>query len=1085
MASRYWVGGTATWDASTTSVWSTTSGGSGGASVPTSSDDVYFDQAGTYTVTIGANFTPCAKLTVSATTYTFNSNSILVNGDLFLVSGTVWNQAFVFGGTGSYTLTTNGVSGTQLFCTSGATITLGSALTLTNSLSIASFSNGSTLNTVGYQLTCSSIGQFTTGSRTFNFSNSAVTITASGTPLHLSAATVTSSAGATITFTTTGTLVAIRLGSNNYIPALQFTGASGNSVTIYGGTNTTVQDISCTYVGAKTFNFSSNIIFTKFSLSGTAGNLYTISGGTLSKPTTWYVGANSVNSGGTSTGLTFTAGGGIDYLSFSNVTASIATYTIGATILHDDYNVFATGNAAGSATNSGNVNNIWGTGNSQYGWGQSTTITAVSAAGSITAAQWSALSSRINSIRSHQTGSAVTFKNLVGNSTSNFTAGQPIYAVSNLSSALSTAYTAANTASATTGSMACYSTTQQGSTQTQSQYIVSQREAPTSTDMYYSFTWADANSMRYFFNTGGYLEFAFNMPSSGTIKTESWSTLLAELGTIRFGGLGTAYTGYSGSWSTNANTGLNNVTGTETLWWQKYNDTGIGDYNSNYILCNVYLSGSTLYFHVTANDAAADTVSTSVKDDYIDYPITWTAKIYEAGTSYITKTWGTVTTSTSWTAKTNAVEYIVVAGGGGGGSDSIGCQGGGGGAGGFMNQPWTSLPSALAFYTTAGSYTYTIPTYSNLIISCWGGGGGGGASRQGDNNSTNGSDTTVTIASPHSVTGTMTAGGGVRSYWYTGGGAGGTASSTVSSSTTTNGNAGTSAGGDAPNGGKGGPRGPFNGTAGTIPGGGGGGASGSGVGGLGYGGGSGAYVSRTFSTGDLTPGQTISLSVGSGGSGESATAGLGEYSGAAGAIGGVLISTTMSSTNTGDSGAYYIAAGTTYTITIGAGGAGSTAYNGSPGSNSVFNNVIARGGGDGGGYRGISSGGSGGSGGGAVYTTAAGVGTPGQGNNGGGSNSGNAAGGGGGAGGGGDAPYVVRPRIDVDRPPGAGAPGRRGARDDRVLRPRGHAIPAAGRQRGPPSARRQRAQRRVPGRDHAHGGPAGPGDGGARRLRAS
>ena len=115
------------------------------------------------------------------------------------------------------------------------------------------------------------------------------------------------------------------------------------------------------------------------------------------------------------------------------------TYSVASTILHDDYNIFATGDAGGSATNSGNVNNLWGTGNGQYGWGQSTTITAVSAAGSITAAQWSALSSRINSIRSHQTGSAVTFKNLVGNSTSNFTAGQTIYATNNLGTALSTA----------------------------------------------------------------------------------------------------------------------------------------------------------------------------------------------------------------------------------------------------------------------------------------------------------------------------------------------------------------------------------------------------------------------------------------------------------------------------------------------------------------------------------------------------------------------------------------------------------------------------------------------------------------------
>lgn len=40
-ASRFWVGGTGNWDATTTH-WSATSGGAGGASVPTSADDVYF-----------------------------------------------------------------------------------------------------------------------------------------------------------------------------------------------------------------------------------------------------------------------------------------------------------------------------------------------------------------------------------------------------------------------------------------------------------------------------------------------------------------------------------------------------------------------------------------------------------------------------------------------------------------------------------------------------------------------------------------------------------------------------------------------------------------------------------------------------------------------------------------------------------------------------------------------------------------------------------------------------------------------------------------------------------------------------------
>ena len=43
MPNRYWVGGTGTWNSSSTTNWSATSGGAGGASVPTQFDDVYLD----------------------------------------------------------------------------------------------------------------------------------------------------------------------------------------------------------------------------------------------------------------------------------------------------------------------------------------------------------------------------------------------------------------------------------------------------------------------------------------------------------------------------------------------------------------------------------------------------------------------------------------------------------------------------------------------------------------------------------------------------------------------------------------------------------------------------------------------------------------------------------------------------------------------------------------------------------------------------------------------------------------------------------------------------------------------------------
>ena len=42
-ADRYWVGGSGYWTTTNTTNWSASSGGPGGQSVPTSSDNVYFD----------------------------------------------------------------------------------------------------------------------------------------------------------------------------------------------------------------------------------------------------------------------------------------------------------------------------------------------------------------------------------------------------------------------------------------------------------------------------------------------------------------------------------------------------------------------------------------------------------------------------------------------------------------------------------------------------------------------------------------------------------------------------------------------------------------------------------------------------------------------------------------------------------------------------------------------------------------------------------------------------------------------------------------------------------------------------------
>ena len=69
MATYYWVGGTGTWNASSTTNWALTSGGTGGVvGPPTNTDDVIIDtSSGTGTITCTSASATCQNLTVTAT----------------------------------------------------------------------------------------------------------------------------------------------------------------------------------------------------------------------------------------------------------------------------------------------------------------------------------------------------------------------------------------------------------------------------------------------------------------------------------------------------------------------------------------------------------------------------------------------------------------------------------------------------------------------------------------------------------------------------------------------------------------------------------------------------------------------------------------------------------------------------------------------------------------------------------------------------------------------------------------------------------------------------------------------------------
>jgi len=194
MANRFWVGGTGTWDTTSTTNWSATSGGAGGASAPTSADIALFDAlSGGGTVTITENitilvFNPAA----------FTSGTIDFGGNIISVAG---NAQIVYNGNVQVTMTgTPRVDLTYAGGTGTRTITAGIGVTEANAVSfnvvsgsdIVSMSgNGSRLMNLTFQAAFT--GSFTRASSSGLFGSltmhSGMSVTATANTLTFAATT--------------------------------------------------------------------------------------------------------------------------------------------------------------------------------------------------------------------------------------------------------------------------------------------------------------------------------------------------------------------------------------------------------------------------------------------------------------------------------------------------------------------------------------------------------------------------------------------------------------------------------------------------------------------------------------------------------------------------------------------------------------------------------------------------------------------------------------------------------------------------------------------------------------------------------
>ena len=299
MADRYWVGGTGTWDGTSTANWSASSGGASGASVPTAADNVFFDAnsnigTGAFTVTMANTPRVCNDFTASgldgAMTLAGGSIGLTVSGSLTF-SATNFTRTYTgvttFNATTTgKTVTTNGVSfvANIVFNGVGGSWTLGSALTATNTTTLTQ----GTLDLQSYTLSTGVFSSSNANTRTIAFGTGNITCTGTGT--------VWTTATAT-NLTTTGTQV------------VNVTSTGSTSITVTTGGLSEINSISYNYTGGPyLLTFVGNAAHTarNANFTGFAGTLNNTTFGTFygniifSSGMTLFSSANGITFGATS-----------------------------------------------------------------------------------------------------------------------------------------------------------------------------------------------------------------------------------------------------------------------------------------------------------------------------------------------------------------------------------------------------------------------------------------------------------------------------------------------------------------------------------------------------------------------------------------------------------------------------------------------------------------------------------------------------------------------------------------------------------------------------------------------------------------
>jgi hypothetical protein len=302
------------------------------------------------------------------------------------------------------------------------------------------------------------------------------------------------------------------------------------------------------------------------------------------------------------------------------------SYAQGSVIDAADYN----GLVGSNSTTAGTINYVWDTGNGQFGYGQGA-VSAVSAAATITATQWSTMLSSLNKALQHQAGAAATLGPV------NYTAGSIITYFANVATSVTTINTNKLNFNSTRGATTTGSNLDKAYT----------TEAATMTHTI-TVTFASADQARYFFNAGGRLSLVASQAGDFTAnaKETNWATLINAVGTIHLDQLTSTRTGTGETLTTNGSSiGYWDLTTSNQTLIRLTDDTA--PYTANYIDIFAKVAGAAgsngglgtqVIFQIDYVDGSAD----GGFDDGISGTVRNRIDIVKPEVTYLTDVWGSI-----------------------------------------------------------------------------------------------------------------------------------------------------------------------------------------------------------------------------------------------------------------------------------------------------------------------------------------------------------------------------------------------------------------------------------------------------------